>query len=279
MNFFSHALRSLHYHSKRLDIQLTKMKIKILPAWQDNYMYLLVDKKTNQAAIVDPVEPNKVIAAVNEEGVKLTTVLTTHHHRDHAGGNLELTAKVKGLSVFGGDERIDSLTKKVLHNDTFNLGSLSIKCLHTPCHTTGHICYFVEENGKDPVVFTGDTLFVGGCGRFFEGEPSQMYTALIEILGKLPPHTKVYCGHEYTVNNLKYAQSVEPNNSRIQDKLQWAIDQRLNQNTTIPSTIGEELEYNPFMRVNLDMMQKRCQTANGEETMAFLRNEKDHFKA
>lgn len=272
-------LRSLHYHSQRLETELTKMKIKILPALQDNYMYLLVDKKTNQAAVIDPVEPNKVITAVNEEEVKLTTVLTTHHHLDHAGGNLDLSEKIKGLSVFGGDKRIDALTKTVNHDHTFKLGSLSIRCLHTPCHTTGHICYFVEEEGEDPVVFTGDTLFIGGCGKFFEGEPSHMYKALVDILGNLPPNTKVYCGHEYTVSNLKYALHVEPDNASIQEKLKWAQEQRSNKKPTIPSTIKEEKEYNPFMRVDIDLMQNRCQTETGEETMGFLRNEKDNFKA
>ena len=192
MSVFRYTARLLHYHSKQLNFKLEKMKIRSIPALDDNYMYLLVDSKTNQAAIVDPVEPDKVLKAVKEEGVNLTTVMTTHHHWDHAGGNNDLVSKVQGLEVYGGDERIGSLTQKVGHDFTFNLGSLSVRCLFTPCHTTGHICYFVEEKDETPVVFTGDTLFVSGCGRFFEGKPSQMYTALIEILSKLPPTTQVF---------------------------------------------------------------------------------------
>ena len=279
MSVFRYTARLLHYHSKQLNFKLEKMKIRSIPALDDNYMYLLVDSRTNQAAIVDPVEPDKVLKAVKEEGVNLTTVMTTHHHWDHAGGNNDLVSKVQGLEVYGGDERIGSLTQKVGHDFTFNLGSLSVRCLFTPCHTTGHICYFVEEKDETPVVFTGDTLFVSGCGRFFEGKPSQMYTALIEILSKLPPTTQVFCGHEYTVNNLKFAQFVEPENGNIQKKLNWAIEQRSKNCATIPSTIQEELKCNPFMRVDDSKMQARCKTTNGIETMGFLRNEKDHFKA
>ena len=279
MSVFRYTARLLHYHSKQLNFKLEKMKIRSIPALDDNYMYLLVDSKTNQAAIVDPVEPDKVLKAVKEEGVNLTTVMTTHHHWDHAGGNNDLVSKVQGLEVYGGDERIGSLTQKVGHDFTFNLGSLSVRCLFTPCHTTGHICYFVEEKDETPVVFTGDTLFVSGCGRFFEGKPSQMYTALVEILSKLPPTTQVFCGHEYTVNNLKFAQFVEPENGNIQKKLNWAIEQRSKNCATIPSTIQEELNCNPFMRVDDSKMQARCKTTNGIETMGFLRNEKDHFKA
>ena len=277
MNIFRCTLRFLHYHSTPLNTLLKKMKIRLLPALDDNYMYLLIDNKTNQAAIVDPVEPDKVLKAVDEEGVELTTVLTTHHHWDHAGGNKDLISRVQGLSVYGGDDRIDGLTQRVGHDFRFNFGSLSVRCLFTPCHTTGHICYFVEENDEIPAVFTGDTLFVGGCGRFFEGTPSQMYTALVEILSSLPPTTKVFCGHEYSVKNLKFAQFVEPENVQVQQKLNWAIEQRLKNLPTVPSTIQEELEYNPFMRVNNAMVQARCRTANGIDTMGFLRNEKDHF--
>ena len=279
MSIFRIASRLVHYHSNQIQTNLEKMKIRLIPALEDNYMYLLIDNKTNQAAIVDPVEPDKVLKAVDEEKVKLTTVLTTHHHWDHAGGNKDLVSRVQGLAVYGGDDRIDGLTQKVGHDFTFNFGSLSVRCLFTPCHTTGHICYFVEEKDEVPVAFTGDTLFVSGCGKFFEGKPSQMYIALVEILSKLPPATKVFCGHEYTVNNLKFAQFVEPRNSNIQKKFEWALEQRSKNNPTVPSTIQEELECNPFMRVNLSQLQSRCKTSNGIETMGFLRNEKDHFRA
>ena len=170
------------------------MKIQLLPALSDNYMYLLIDDRTKEAAIIDPVEPDKVIEAVQKHGVKLSTVLTTHHHWDHAGGNEELAKKVGGLTVVGGDDRIGALNKKVKNGDTFTIGSMNIECMATPCHTTGHICYFVTDSAKDqePIVFTGDTLFVAGCGKFFEGTASQMYTALIDKLSNLPANTVSY---------------------------------------------------------------------------------------
>uniref|UniRef100_A0A674GE34 Hydroxyacylglutathione hydrolase, mitochondrial n=1 Tax=Taeniopygia guttata TaxID=59729 RepID=A0A674GE34_TAEGU len=167
------------------------MKVEILPALTDNYMYLLIDQDTREAAIVDPVQPQKVLDAVKKHGVKLTTVLTTHHHWDHAGGNEKLVKMEPGLRVLGGDSRVGALTQRVSHLTALQVGSLSVKCLSTPCHTSGHICYYVTKpnSSEPPAVFTGDTLFVAGCGKFFEGTPEEMYKALIEILGSLDPKT------------------------------------------------------------------------------------------
>ncbi|KAI8512311.1 hypothetical protein Bbelb_089500 [Branchiostoma belcheri] len=270
---------SSSFHSEPGIIAQADMKVSLLPALQDNYMYLLVDEATKEAAIVDPVEPDKVVAAVKNAGVKLTTVLTTHHHWDHSGGNEKLVEMVSGLTVCGGDDRIGALNKKVGHGDQFKVGALNVKCLFTPCHTSGHICYYVTgQEGEDPAVFTGDTLFVAGCGRFFEGTPDNMYRALVEILGILPPNTKVYCGHEYTVNNLKYAEKVEPDSQAVQQKLAWAKSQRDKQLPTVPSTIGEELKFNPFMRVKESPVQQHAGTTDPIATMGFIRTEKDNFK-
>ncbi|KAJ0058116.1 hypothetical protein NL108_007405, partial [Boleophthalmus pectinirostris] len=257
-------------------VEQANMKVELIPALSDNYMYLLIDPDTREAAIVDPAEPIKVVEAVRKHGVKLTTVLTTHHHWDHAGGNEKMVKLMPGLRVYGADDRVDAITKKVpdshnfkvkypclthstnalagsplLHVFLFQIGSLHIKCLHTPCHTTGHVCYYVtKENSSDPpAVFTGDTLFVAGCGKFFEGTAEQMYRALIDILGSLPPETRVYCGHEYTVNNLKFARHVEPDNDVIREKLAWAKEKCDKGEPTIPSTLADEFTFNPFMRV------------------------------
>lgn len=166
------------------------MRVKILPALSDNYMYLIICNKTKEAAIVDPVNPELVIETVKSENVELKSVLTTHHHWDHAGGNEKLVSLIgKPLTVYGGDDRIGALNKKVSHDDTFMIGNLKIRCIFTPCHTTGkfmkvvdhflnytslfiiitialfqgHICYFIESNSSadEKVVFTGDTLFQG----------------------------------------------------------------------------------------------------------------------
>jgi len=265
------------------------MRIEIVPALSDNYMYLLVDEKTLECAAVDPVEPDKFLKETKipggkgGDGLKLTTVLTTHHHWDHAGGNEQIVKLVPGLTVCGGDERVNALTKKVTHGEKLKIGSLDVTCLFTPCHTSGHICYYVTDSSqsgaRSPVVFTGDTLFISGCGRFFEGSAEQMNHALNDVLASLPPDTRVYCGHEYTVTNLKFAHQVEPQNTAVVNKLHWAEQQRAKNVPTVPSTIGEELAYNPFMRVAQPSVQQHAKAVgNPVETMRLIRAEKDVFK-
>lgn len=258
----------------------TGIKIQILPALSDNYMYLIADKVSKEAAVVDPVHPQSVLDKVSELNLDLKWVLTTHHHWDHAGGNAKMKELRPDIDILGGDDRIDGLTRKVSHGDTMNIGSLKVKCLFTPCHTTGHICYFVtREDDGDPVVFTGDTLFLGGCGRFFEGDATQMHRALMVELGSLPEETKVFCGHEYSLQNLKYGRHVEPDNEVIRKKIEWCREQREKSPPlpTVPSTIGEEKSINPFMRVDEPSVRNHTKTTESIETMRALRAEKDHF--
>lgn len=251
------------------------------------------------------MDPESVLAAVAEAKVNLTQVLTTHHHWDHAGGNEKLVKAFQGpaLTVYGGDDRIGAMTQKVGHGDSFSIGNLSVRCLFTPCHTTGHICYFVEGSDEgDKAVFTGDTLFLSGCGRFFEGTADQMFSALVEKLGILPGHTKVYCGHEYSLQNLAFARHVEPNNEVVQRKIEWCKEQREKGLPTVsdremavyvgelkcsgfnmyllqvPSTIDEERQINPFMRVNEPSVQEHAKETEGIATMKAIRKEKDTFK-
>lgn len=268
------------FHSSEKTVDQNTMKIRILPALSDNYMYLLMDPNTKKAAIVDPVDPDSVISAVADEGVTLTTILTTHHHWDHAGGNADLIKKVQGLDVFGGDTRIDGMTNKVNHGQEIQIGGINVRCLLTPCHTSGHVCYYVTQD-KDKAVFTGDTLFLGGCGRFFEGTAPEMQSALGTILGNLPDDTSVYCGHEYSLQNLAFGAHVEPSNQVIKDKISWCERQRslTPAQPTVPSTIGEEKSINPFMRVWEPTVQAHTGTKDPIETMAALRTEKDSFKA
>ncbi|KAB7507886.1 Hydroxyacylglutathione hydrolase, mitochondrial [Armadillidium nasatum] len=250
-------LGSGKFHSTQELVTYSKMKVNILPALSDNYMYLLIDDTTKEAAIVDPVEPKTVIKAVED-----------------AGGNSDLVAQFPSkLKVLGGDDRINALTQKVSHGDTLSVGSLKIDCLFTPCHTQGHICYHVT-NTEDP----SDTLFLGGCGKFFEGNATEMHRALIEILGTLPDNTHVYCGHEYAINNLLFGLHVEPNNAVLQEKLKWVKQRRKDEKPSVPSTIGEEKQINPFMRVNEPTVQQHTKTEGAVETMAALRAEKDKFK-
>ncbi|XP_076629118.1 hydroxyacylglutathione hydrolase, mitochondrial-like isoform X2 [Colletes latitarsis] len=254
--WLENTLTSLYFKAKSIStnnfgatistiITQPNMKVQILPALQDNYMYL---------------------------------VLTTHHHWDHAGGNAKLCKMFDNLQVYGGDDRIEALTHKVKHDDSFNIGELKVQCLGTPCHTRGHICYYITGNQDPPAVFTGDTLFAGGCGRFFEGDAEQMYKALIKILGALPNETKVYCGHEYTENNLKFGQHVEPENEAIRQKIESVHIQREKHCPTVPSTIQDEKLTNPFMRVHEQSVMDHAKQKDPIHTMAFLRREKDNFK-
>lgn len=268
-------LSTLKYSAQRLLVRM--LHVFPIPAASDNYMYLLVDSTTKEAAAVDPLEPDKIIAAAKEHNVKLGRVLTTHHHWDHAGGNQKLCDMVPNLTVYGGDERVEALNSKVTHGDKLKVGELDVDCIFTPCHTSGHICYYVTDKEGNKVVFTGDTMFIAGCGRFFEGTADQMYDALVKKLGSLPDDTKVYCGHEYTLKNLRYAQTAEPSNEEVTKKLDWANIARKNSEFTVPSTIGEEKLINPFMRVHELSVQRRANSQDPVEVMQFLRSEKDRF--
>ncbi|GKA58836.1 metallo-hydrolase/oxidoreductase superfamily protein, partial [Tanacetum coccineum] len=165
----------------------------------DDLTLTVIDEKTKQGAVVDPVEPEKVISVAKEHGVELKLVLTTHHHWDHAGGNEKIKELVPGIKVYGGSiDNVKGCTNKLENGDKLSLGDgISILSLHTPCHTKGHISYYLTgDEGEDPAVFTGDTLFVAGCGKFFEGTAEQMYESLCVTLASLPKPTQVYCGHE-----------------------------------------------------------------------------------
>ncbi|KAL1337371.1 hypothetical protein HN51_032045 [Arachis hypogaea] len=257
------------------------MKIYHIPCLQDNYSYLIVDESTKEGAVVDPVEPQKVLEAANSHGVNLKLVLTTHHHWDHAGGNEQIRQLVPGIKVYGGSiDNVKGCTDKVENGDKVSLGAdTNILSLHTPCHTKGHISYYVTgKENENPAVFTGDTLFIAGCGRFFEGTAEQMYESLCVTLGSLPKPTLVYCGHEYTVKNLQFALTIEPNNSRIQEKLAWAQKQNQAGQPTIPSTIEEEMETNPFMRVDLPELQEKVGCKSPVEALREIRKRKDNWK-
>jgi len=266
-------------HSSQVTVDHLNMKVQVLPALSDNYMYLLIDEASREAAVVDPVNPESVLAAVEEAGVTLTTVLTTHHHWDHASGNEKLVSSYPlPLKVVGGDERIPALNQRVGEGDTFKVGSANVRCLFTPCHTTGHICYYITHGESNPhLVFTGDTLFLSGCGKFFEGTADQM-TASLSALSALPDHTHVYCGHEYALSNLAFAAHVQSGNAALAAKTEDVAQRREEGRPSVPSTIGEEKSYNPFMRVWGEELQARYGTQDPVQAMAALRKEKDHWK-
>uniref|UniRef100_A0A674HH06 Hydroxyacylglutathione hydrolase-like protein n=1 Tax=Taeniopygia guttata TaxID=59729 RepID=A0A674HH06_TAEGU len=200
--------------------------------------------------------------------------------RDHARGNEELAQLLPGLQVFGADERVGALTHRVSHGQELAFGSIRVRCLFTPCHTSGHMCYFMwEDDSPDaPALFSGDTLFVGGCGQFFEGTAEQMLTNLTQILGALPRDTKVFCGHECTVRNLKFALKVEPENEKVKEKLAWAKQRDDEDLPTVPSTLEEEFLYNPFLRVTEEAVQRFTGRTEPVEVLRALRSQRDNFK-
>ncbi|KAJ1776772.1 Cytoplasmic glyoxalase II [Coemansia sp. RSA 1824] len=250
------------------------MKVIPVPCLSDNYAYVLVDTEGKQVAVIDPVEPEKVLKHVEALGMELTALLTTHHHADHSAGNNEVAKAKPGLEIYGGDSRIPSMTKQLKDGEEFTFGSLHVRAIQTFGHTTSSICYYVQDKHNDErVVFTGDTLFVGGCGRLFEGTPQDMYDSLNVKLAALPRDTKVYAGHEYTNSNFKFARSVDGDNSDLIAKAVRCAALPI----TMPSTIGEELDTNPFMRVDQPALQKATGKTDPVEVLAAVRKMKDNF--
>ncbi len=220
------------------------MKVIQIPLLRDNYAYLIVCEKTNEAAVVDPSEAEPVLRQVEKEKVKLKAILNTHHHRDHTGGNPGLLERLS-IKVYGhviDKERIPGLTHPLDGGDEIVIGELKAKVLFIPGHTKGHIAYLFENR-----LFCGDTLFTAGCGRLFEGTAEQMHNSLSR-LKQLHPDILVYCGHEYTEKNLQFAMTVEPNNRKASERLQRVRGLRAQGLPTVPSTMAEEKETNPFLR-------------------------------
>ncbi|KAG9123706.1 Cytoplasmic glyoxalase II [Ceratobasidium sp. 392] len=252
------------------------MRVVPVPVLSDNYAYLLIDEGTNQAAAIDPFDVPKVRAQAEKEGVKLTALITTHHHADHSGGNKEFHSVYPDVPVYGGSDQVPALTNLVKDGDTFGIGdNVKVKCLATPCHTQDSICYYVEDKtrSEERGVFTGDTLFIAGCGRFFEGTAAEMHKAL-SYLGSLPGETVVYNGHEYTKGSLAFGAHVDPNNPAMA-RLRKLAEEHV---TTGRSTIADEKEWNVFMRLGTGAVRSATEVDDDIEAMAKLREMKNSFK-
>ncbi|CAG8531677.1 12924_t:CDS:10 [Acaulospora colombiana] len=254
------------------------MRIIPIPIFEHNYSYLIIDNKANEAAAVDPAEPQKVLAVLAQTGAKLTSILTTHHHQRHSSGNVELVSERPTLAVYGHDARIPELNYVCKHNEEFTVGTLRIRSLHTPSHTKGSVCYYVRDVNEmneeiERAVFTGDTLQNGGCGKFIEGDAKDMYNVLYNILGQLPKDTKVYGGHECMLTNLQFANTIDTNNYFIQEKLKLSQSKNCN----VPSTIEEELKYNPYLRLSEPSIQNALGKSNPHEAIHVLRELNDNF--
>ena len=219
------------------------MEIAPVPCFRDNYSYLVWNEGGREAVVVDPGEADPVLGALEARHLELVGVLATHGHSDHVGGVSDLAGRFPSLRVFGHrSDRLPALTDAVDHAKDFEVAGLRFRVLHVPGHTRGSVAFVAED-----AVFTGDTLFVAGCGRIFEGTPKEMYASL-QRLGTLPAQTRVYCGHEYTENNLRFALDVDPEHAPTRAEARRVAEQRQRGEPTVPGSIAEELLTNPFMR-------------------------------
>lgn len=257
------------------------MEIHRVAAFQDNYIFLLYDGRQGQAAVVDPGDANPVLQTLESLGATLSAIFNTHHHSDHVGGNRQLLERFPAAQVYGGAEdrgRIPGQTHFLREGDRVQFGERQGEVFFVPGHTRAHIAYYFPpaEAGGWGELFCGDTLFAGGCGRLFEGTPQQM----VESLGKLrrlPDTTRVWCAHEYTLNNLKFAVTVDGGNALLRDRLgQVQVARRQNQ-PTVPTALGLEKQTNPFLRWDDASLQRATDSTSDVQTFARLRGKKDLF--
>ena len=242
-------------------------------------MYLIIDNQSSKAAAVDPVDIDAIQKAAAEHNATITTILTTHNHWDHSGGNIKLRNALSTIDrVYGGaGDDVPAVTHEVKDGDKFSIGTTQVKVLFTPCHTPGHVCYYVDNRH----IFTGDTMFISGCGNFNTGTPAQMVEAFDKLLA-LPGSTKVWVGHEYTAKNCAFACYADPNNAELKKRLEWAKEQgslHAGGKGTAPSTIATEKECNPFARIDHLSMMKFCGECvdDRSERMRLVRKGKDDW--
>ena len=250
-----------------------------IPAFNDNYIWLILNPENHHAAVVDPGDATPVRAYCDQNNITLSAILITHHHPDHAGGVNELV-KQYNTPVYGpAHEQIPHCNHPLTEGDSISIEALGISfdVIDIPGHTSGHIAFY--GNGW---LFCGDTLFSGGCGRIFEGTPPQMYDSLTK-LKKLDPSTLVFCGHEYTVANLEFALAVEPNNTLLVKRMSDAKNTRKEGKPTLPSTIKLELDTNPFLRAHCDDIKAAAEDYSGTpltsdvDVFAAIREKKNNF--
>jgi len=256
---------------------MAKLEIQPVSCLRDNYAWLAYDRKEGVCAVVDPSEAEPVKRALAGHHLRLTHILNTHHHPDHVGGNLALKSEFGAIIVGPGKDsaRIPGIDVGVVEGGSYAVGSHSAQVLEIPAHTRGHIAFWFE---KDGMVFTGDTLFAMGCGRLFEGDPPTMWSSLSKLM-RLPDVTEVYCGHEYTEANGRFAITVEPNNPALTTRMAEVRAMRAEGRPTLPSTMGLEKKTNPFLRPDSPEIRRSLglEAADNVAVFAETRRRKDNF--
>jgi hydroxyacylglutathione hydrolase len=257
---------------------MAELVIHQIPVLSDNYVYLVHDPDTGSTGVIDPAVSEPVLKALKEKGWRLTHILNTHHHADHVGGNMELK-QATGCHVVGpraDRARIPGIETEVGDGDTYMFGAQRATVFDIPGHTRGHIAYWFPESRA---AFVGDTIFMLGCGRLFEGTPQTMWSSLSK-LKKLPPDTRIYCAHEYTQSNARFALTVEPSNDALQRRAKAIDAARAAGKPTVPATLSEELATNPFLRADRPELQRDAGLEGRDPASVFgeIRQRKDNFR-
>lgn len=256
---------------------MARLEIVQIPVLTDNYVYLVREATAGVVAVVDPAVAEPVLAVLDARGWRLTHILNTHHHGDHVGGNLALKSAT-GCTVVGPGAdraRIPGIDVEVGDGDVYRFGEASAQVFFVPGHTSGHIAYWFAES---EALFVGDTIFALGCGRLFEGTPAQMWSSLERLRG-LPGTTRLYCAHEYTQSNARFALTVEPGNRALGARARAIDAARAAGRPTVPSTLAEERETNPFLRPESPEIRRRLNLEAADATTVFaaVRRLKDNF--
>lgn len=257
------------------------MEITAIPAFDDNYIWLITNKGDSGAYVVDPGDGKAVLNVLKEKQLSLSGILITHWHADHTGGIKKLISKYQ-CPVYGpNSKQIKEVTELMADGDKISVFGQEFEIIAVPGHTLDHISYFCAS-AEAPILFCGDTLFVGGCGRLFEGTALQMYESLSKFAA-LPPQTRAYCAHEYTLANLQFANAVEPDNTTLQKLTEEVTEARSQGIATVPTTIAQELDTNPFLRssvkavIDAATQHNPAMNSDKEAVFASLRQWKDTF--